>query len=52
LALLEKEKVMESVLLLVMFGLGMVLGWVLGSAPLKAKVKVLELEKARLARKG
>jgi uncharacterized membrane protein YciS (DUF1049 family) len=33
---------MESVLLLVMFVLGLALGWVLVSAPLKAQVRVLE----------
>lgn len=33
---------MESVLLLVMFVLGLVLGWVLVSAPLKAQVLALE----------
>ena len=33
---------MESVLLLVMFVLGLAQGWVMGSAPLKVKVKVLE----------
>ena len=33
---------MESVLLLVMFVLGLALGWVLGSEPLKVKVLALE----------
>jgi uncharacterized membrane protein YciS (DUF1049 family) len=33
---------MESVLLLVMFVLGLALGWVMASEPLKVKVKVLE----------
>lgn len=33
---------MESVLLLVMFVLGLALGWVLVSAPLKAQVWALE----------
>jgi len=33
---------MESVLQLVMFVLGLALGWVLGSAPLKVQVLVLE----------
>jgi uncharacterized membrane protein YciS (DUF1049 family) len=40
---------MESVLLLVMFVLGLALGWVLGSAPLKVRVWVLEKELAQSA---